>query len=204
MFWARTRTCKPGHVCVQVSLIKFGKIQMNQEIQEQGDERWENRMQFPCITWSFSYLRSRALSRRLCLQNMIKRSMCVCVTSYNKQDFHYKSLTNTLQHRTIVDTCANKAIPQWGKRRLITSAYLQSCSEMASGPRHEQACRFLYSEWGVRSHILEAIYIQNATCHIVSCIHNILTCNIPTQHCQTQHCHTSHGHTRSISPTFGT
>ena len=28
-------------------------------------------------------------------------------------------------HRPIVDTCANEAIPQWGKRRLITSVYLQ-------------------------------------------------------------------------------
>ena len=27
-------------------------------------------------------------------------------------------------HRPIVDTCANEAIPQWGKRRLITSVYL--------------------------------------------------------------------------------
>ena len=28
-------------------------------------------------------------------------------------------------HRPIVDTCANEGIPQWGKRRLITSVYLQ-------------------------------------------------------------------------------
>ena len=27
-------------------------------------------------------------------------------------------------HRPIVDTCANEAVPQWGKRRLITSVYL--------------------------------------------------------------------------------
>ena len=37
-------------------------------------------------------------------------------------------------HKPIVDTCANEAIPQWGKRRLITSVYLHfSISEMATG-----------------------------------------------------------------------
>ena len=38
-------------------------------------------------------------------------------------------------HRPIVDTCANEAIPQWGKRRLITSVYLHqfSFSSMATG-----------------------------------------------------------------------
>ena len=38
-------------------------------------------------------------------------------------------------HRPIVDTCANEAIPQWGKRRLITSVYLHQFSfpSMATG-----------------------------------------------------------------------
>ena len=126
--------------------------------------------------------------------------VCVCVTSYNKQDFHYKSLTNTLQHRTIVDTCANKAIPQWGKRRLITSAYPQSCSEMATGPRHEQAFLFCIQN-GVCVPIFSKLSIFRM---LHATLSHAFTCNIPTQHCQTQHCHTSHGHTRSISPISGT
>ena len=45
------------------------------------------------------------------------------------------NLKNCRGHRPIVDTCANEAIPQWGKRRLSTSVYLQfsNLSSMATG-----------------------------------------------------------------------
>ena len=36
-------------------------------------------------------------------------------------------------NRPIVDTCANEAIPQWGRRRLITSVYLHFLTVMAKG-----------------------------------------------------------------------
>ena len=35
-----------------------------------------------------------------------------------------KSLNDSRGHRPIVDTCANEAISQWGKRRVINSVYL--------------------------------------------------------------------------------
>ena len=41
-------------------------------------------------------------------------------------------------HRPIVDTCANEAIPQWGKRRLITFVYLQNMSMVM-----KQCCGYL-------------------------------------------------------------
>ena len=41
-------------------------------------------------------------------------------------------------HRPIVDTCANEAIPQWGKRRLITFVYLQNMSMVV-----KQCCGYL-------------------------------------------------------------
>ena len=68
---------------------------------------------------------------------------CVCVKHLKRcktsnrcfQCFCKLDLILSRGHSPIVDTCANEAIPQWGKRRLITSVYLQfsHLSSMATG-----------------------------------------------------------------------
>ena len=40
-------------------------------------------------------------------------------------NFYMFVLRNSRGHRPIVDTCANEAIPQWGKHDLISHVYLQ-------------------------------------------------------------------------------
>jgi len=50
-----------------------------------------------------------------------------------------------------VDTCANEAIPQWGKRRLTTSVYLHfPISEMAtSQAKNRHVVFLLFQSFGV-------------------------------------------------------
>ena len=51
--------------------------------------------------------------------------VCVCVChSLFRRALSFPILDSGRGHRPIVDTCANEAVPRWGKRRLITSVYL--------------------------------------------------------------------------------
>ena len=51
-------------------------------------------------------------------------SLCVCLCVCVSTSVPKRKLKNSRGHRPIVDTCANEAIPQWGKRRVINSVYL--------------------------------------------------------------------------------
>ena len=60
-------------------------------------------------------------------------------------------------HRPIVDTCANEAIPQWGKRRLITSVYLHFWPSWQGAKPRTPTNRFFFrfytvvAIWNLRS-----------------------------------------------------
>ena len=55
---------------------------------------------------------------------MMECCLCVCVEHLNRCKTSHP-YCHSRGHRPIVDTCANEAIPQWGKHRLINGVYLR-------------------------------------------------------------------------------